>query len=158
MSTDRSKTSSPHLQQRRQEAQQIRNQESDHLFYVALTRARDLLILSSPVSTKPNTNSWHPYIEPLLGQSIQNSPILRNSTDNHRTCSYAHNSLGSKIIPATTNICPPKMQTQFQRTTATAVTKKILPIFCLTHTHPTLFKQPLEWVPAVMPYLKGRTS
>ena len=70
MSTDRSKTSSPHLQQHRQK-QQIRNQESDHLFYVALTRARDLLILSSPVSTKPNANSWHPYIEPLLGQSIK---------------------------------------------------------------------------------------
>ena len=136
MSTDRSKTSSPHLQQHRQEAQQIRNQESDHLFYVALTRARDLLILSSPVSTKPNANSWHPYIEPLLGQSIkihQFSEIPQTIIEpaHMRTTPSA-----LKLFQATTNICPPKMQTQFQRTTATAVTKKDPPDL-LPHSHPS---------------------
>ncbi|MFL2877297.1 MAG: UvrD-helicase domain-containing protein [Pontiellaceae bacterium] len=135
MSTDHSNTSSPHLQQRRQEAQQVRNQESDHLFYVALTRARDLLILSSPVSTKPNANSWHPYIEPLLGQSIKIhrfSEIPQTTIDSAqmRTTPSA-----LKLFQATTAICPPKMQTQFQRTTATAVTKKDPPEHA-PHPHP----------------------
>ena len=124
MSTDRSKISSPHHQQRRHEAQEVRNQESDHLFYVALTRARDLLILSSPVSTKPHANSWHSYIEPLLDQSIK---IHRFSAIPHTTIDHAHlhaTPSALKLFQATTAICPPKIQTQFKRTTATALTKK----------------------------------
>lgn len=126
-SNDCSNVSSPQLQKHRDKAKQIRNQESDHLFYVALTRAQDLLILSSPVSTKPNPNSWHPYIEPLLDQSIK---IRRFSAIPHTTPTPAL----ARTIPsaqtlfqATSTLRSPETQPHFQRTTTTDIIKKAAP-------------------------------
>lgn len=127
MATDRSNVSSPHLQKHRHEAKQIRNQESDHLFYVALTRAQDLLILSSPVSTKPKANSWHPYIEPLLDQSIK---IRRFSAIPHTTIAPTFERTipsAQTLFQAASAIRSPEIQTHFQRTTTTDIIKKAAP-------------------------------
>ena len=116
---DRSKTYSPSLKSGREHAKQISQQERHHLLYVALTRARDLLILSSADREKPN--EWHKQIAPLLENPIrvhtfpelqQHAQLIPVQAPSVPTANQLEKSF--------TKHQPPTHNPTFQRTTTTA--------------------------------------
>ena len=67
---DSSKLESPNFNQIREKVKDVQQIESNNLFYVAMTRARDLVILSSSIDNNPKSNSWYSHVECFLNNSI----------------------------------------------------------------------------------------
>lgn len=72
---DRSSAKSPGYDAASRRTAAIRDHESRNLFYVAMTRARDLVVTSASVGQRPA--GWLKDIEPLLGTAI---PLIPYST------------------------------------------------------------------------------
>ena len=66
---DRSTLKSPNFNQIREKAKDVQQIESNNLFYVAMTRARDLVILSSS-DINSKSKSWNSHIDEFLNNSI----------------------------------------------------------------------------------------
>ncbi len=69
---DKTKAESPGLKKASAEAKAVRQHEDKNLFYVAMTRARDLVITSASVGRSPA--GWLKYLEPLIGSGIPAVP------------------------------------------------------------------------------------
>ena len=67
---DRSILKSPNYNQIREKAKDVQQIESKNLFYVAMTRARDLVILSSSNDINSKSKSWDSHIDEFLNNSI----------------------------------------------------------------------------------------
>lgn len=116
---DRTKTNSPSLKSDREQAKHVNLQERNHLLYVALTRARDLLILSSADHEKPK--EWHKQIAPLLENPIRvhtfaelNKQSLLGSSKSTPTPT------ARQLQKSIEKFQPPNNTNAFQRTTTTA--------------------------------------
>ncbi len=69
---DKSKAESPGFQAANARARDVQDHELKNLFYVAMTRARDLVITSA--SSGKKTAGWLKHMEPLIGQEIPALP------------------------------------------------------------------------------------
>jgi len=69
---DRSSVKSPGFDAAARRASEVRNHESNNLFYVAMTRARDLVVTSASAGRK--AAGWLLSMEPLLGSDIPAIP------------------------------------------------------------------------------------
>ena len=67
---DRSTLKSPNFNQIRKKVKDVQQIESNNLFYVAMTRARDLVILSSSSDINSKSKSWDSHIDEFLNNSI----------------------------------------------------------------------------------------
>jgi ATP-dependent exoDNAse (exonuclease V) beta subunit len=69
---DKSSAKSPGFDEAIRHSAGVRAHESDNLFYVAMTRARDLVVTSASVGRKPA--GWYSQLEPLIGNDIPAIP------------------------------------------------------------------------------------
>ncbi|MEI6890863.1 MAG: UvrD-helicase domain-containing protein [Pontiella sp.] len=69
---DKSKVESPGFKDANARAKVIRAHELNNLFYVAMTRARDLVITSGTIGRKPS--GWLKDLEPMIGNEIPAIP------------------------------------------------------------------------------------
>ena len=65
---DRSSVKSPGFEFGVKQASEVRGHESGNLFYVAMTRARDLVVTSASIGVR--SAGWYKHLEPLLGKAI----------------------------------------------------------------------------------------
>ncbi len=70
--SDSSAVKSPGFEEANRIAAGIRKHESKNLFYVAMTRARDLVVASATTGVRPG--GWLVHLEPLLGHAIRPVP------------------------------------------------------------------------------------
>jgi len=66
---DKTSVESPGFKNVKNRAKTIREQEQKNLFYVAMTRARDLVVTSASIGHRPE--GWYRHLEPLIGTIIQ---------------------------------------------------------------------------------------
>ncbi|WP_372794248.1 UvrD-helicase domain-containing protein [Pontiella sp.] len=99
---DRTKAESPGFKQADAEAKAVRKHEDKNLFYVAMTRARDLVITSASVGRSPA--GWLKYLEPMLGTDIAAIPYTELSDAVEKT-----------TIPARRLPTPADLQAQLNR-------------------------------------------
>ncbi|MEE9368363.1 MAG: UvrD-helicase domain-containing protein [Pontiella sp.] len=69
---DKSSVASPGFKMANNHAKKVRDHELKNLFYVAMTRARDLVVTSATVGKNPA--GWLKELEPLIGSSIPAIP------------------------------------------------------------------------------------
>ncbi len=69
---DKTKAESPGFKKASTDAKTVRTHEDKNLFYVAMTRARDLVVTSASVGRSPA--GWLKYLEPLTGNQIPAIP------------------------------------------------------------------------------------
>ncbi len=69
---DKSSVKSPGFEASSQHAKAVREHESKNLLYVAMTRARDLVVVSATVGSRPA--GWYKYVEPFIGKPIPPIP------------------------------------------------------------------------------------
>jgi len=69
---DKSAVKSPGFKAANDRAKTVRNHELKNLFYVAMTRARDLVVTSATVGQNPS--GWLKHLEPLIGNDIPAIP------------------------------------------------------------------------------------
>lgn len=69
---DRSQVKSPGFEAAAKRAAAVRQHETRNLFYVAMTRARDLVVTSASVGQRPT--GWLKQMEPLIGTAIPAIP------------------------------------------------------------------------------------
>jgi ATP-dependent helicase/nuclease subunit A len=69
---DKRSTASPGFQEANNHAKAMRGHELKNLFYVAMTRARDLVVASATVGQKPK--GWLEHLDPLIGSEIPAIP------------------------------------------------------------------------------------
>ena len=71
---DRSSVMSPGFDAANQRAATVRTHETNNLFYVAMTRARDLVVTSASVGQRPA--GWYSQMESLIGNDIPAVPYV----------------------------------------------------------------------------------
>lgn len=69
---DRSSTASPGFKEANAAAKTVREHEQKNLFYVAMTRARDLVVTSATVGSRPA--GWMKELDPFIGKDIPAIP------------------------------------------------------------------------------------
>jgi len=69
---DKTSVASPGFKTANGRSKEVRAHELKNLFYVAMTRARDLVVTSATVGQKPN--GWLKHLEPLIGADIPAIP------------------------------------------------------------------------------------
>jgi len=115
---DRSSVKSPGFEAAARRAAAVRARESNNLFYVAMTRARDLVVTSASAGRKPA--GWLQAAEPLLGTDIPAIPYstlakaAETPQPNPRTLPKS-----DQLSAALTALPPPPKGSGLQRIAAT---------------------------------------
>ncbi len=86
---DRTSVKSPGFEAANQRTSEIRKRESDNLFYVAMTRARDLVVTSATLGRR--TAGWYKHLEPFIGTAIPSIPYSELAGDAKLPCAASHN-------------------------------------------------------------------
>ena len=120
---DKTKVESPGFKQANQRAREIGGHERKNLLYVAMTRARDLVITSATIGHRPA--GWYKDLEPMLGKEI---PELLHSTLSAASAPAPEAtrnipSIGDFSAALATLPAPPKQPT-FSRAPATRLAKE----------------------------------
>ncbi len=102
---DRSSVKSPGFDAANKQAATVRAHELCNLFYVAMTRARDLVITSASVGRKPA--GWLAQMEPLLGKAIPMIPYSALASAVDRPPGAALETPGAQQLAAALSSLPP---------------------------------------------------
>jgi len=120
---DKSSVASPGFKTANARASDVREHESKNLFYVAMTRARDLVITSASVGKK--TAGWLKQMEPLIGTDILSIPYstLRSACtgENHLAPPVP---TAEQLDAALQTLTPPPTPPTLQRISATRLAKE----------------------------------
>ena len=120
---DRSSVKSPGFETASRRVSEVRNHESNNLFYVAMTRARDLVVTSASVGQKPA--GWLAQMEPMIGNDIPAVPysILAQEAQPPRTSTLKLPTTG-QLSEALTSLPPPPKASGLQRIAATRLARE----------------------------------
>ncbi len=108
---DRSSVKSPGFEEAGRRAAAIRAHERNNLFYVAMTRARDLVVTSASVGQKPS--GWLEQMESLIGSAIPAIPYStlaaaaeKPKTENRQTQTSRQLCAAVESLPAPPRLSP----------------------------------------------------
>ncbi|NLX24439.1 MAG: UvrD-helicase domain-containing protein [Lentisphaerae bacterium] len=120
---DRSQVKSPGFEAAAKYAVAVRAHESKNLFYVAMTRARDLVVTSASVGRSPS--GWLKSMEPLIGTAIPSIPYSALSTAaSAPTHSIERNISAEPLLAAFQSLPPAPARPTLQRIPATRLAKE----------------------------------
>ncbi len=121
---DRSSVKSPGFDAASKRATAVRTHELNNLFYVAMTRARDLVVTSASVGQRPA--GWYRQMEPLIGTDIPAIPYstLSSATDRKPQMANTKRPSASRLASALESINRPPAQPTLQRMPATRLAKE----------------------------------
>jgi len=122
---DKSGVESPGFKAAKGRAKAVRNHELNNLFYVAMTRARDLVVTSASVGANPA--GWLKQLEPLLKDghipsipySDLSAAVEIPQTANHKLPT------GPQLAAALQTLAPPPEMPKLQRIPATRLAKEL---------------------------------
>ncbi len=120
---DRSPVSSPGFSSARESVKSIREVELINLLYVAMTRARDLLVMSSSELEKPK--GWLKVVKPFLGDQIVSRPFgeVASATAGHSSAVSPPATLRAEHFTAALATLPERsVAPAFRRMSATTLT------------------------------------
>lgn len=110
----REKIFTPGFEEARTRMKEVRDNEAQNLFYVAMTRARDLLVLSGAHGGRAGKNTWRAAMDSLVAEVASASELIRKRT--YSEIADALVSLGlSEEAPGTTTAPPVEL---FERASA----------------------------------------
>jgi len=116
---DKSSVASPGFKAANTRAKSVREHESKNLFYVAMTRARDLVVTSATVGKKPD--GWRKQMEPLIQNgAIESIPYSTLRTGDIHVAPPPHPVRATWMSPL-----PPPAPPPLQRIPATKLAKEI---------------------------------
>lgn len=120
---DKSKAESPGFKEASSDAKSIRTHEDKNLFYVAMTRARDLVVTSASVGRNPA--GWLKYLDPMIGNGIPAIPYstLAKAVENTEQKKREALAVGT-LLAALDGIPEPPEKPTLQRMAATRFTKE----------------------------------
>ncbi len=120
---DRSGVKSPGFEAASKNASNVRTHEYNNLFYVAMTRARDLVVTSA--STGKRSSGWLTQIEPMAGKEIPALPYatLQNAVTPPKT-EEREPAIHSQLAAALESLPPPPNRPILQRLPATRLAKE----------------------------------
>ncbi|HEY5653154.1 MAG TPA: UvrD-helicase domain-containing protein [Pontiella sp.] len=122
--TDKSKSVSPGFKAANERARAVQNHEFKNLFYVAMTRARDLVVLSSTVSGK-KPDGWHTWVEPFIGNKIPAIPYSNLEKAVPQTPTFENPVVTKAQLVATLeNLPSPPAKPKTERIPATKLAKE----------------------------------
>jgi len=123
---DKSGVESPGLKAAKECTKAVRDHELKNLFYVAMTRARDLVVTSATVGRNPA--GWLKQLEPLIGNDIPAIPYSTltqaaslSKTSNHQLPT------ANQLTAALESLPPPPAPPSLQRIPATRLAKELAP-------------------------------
>ncbi len=121
---DKTKAESPGFKAANKRASCIRDHELKNLFYVAMTRARDLVITSASPGKK--SAGWLKYMEPLIGKEIPAIPysVLAEAAKSPQTGTHILPTAGRLTAALETLPAPPTPPT-LQRMPATKLAQEL---------------------------------
>ena len=120
---NRSSVKSPGFDAASKRAAATRRHELNNLFYVAMTRARDLVVTSA--STGKKAAGWLLQMEPLIGKEIPATPYSALQTDSNIAMeSGAKQPTAQKLQQALSILPPPPDMPELQRIPATQFAKQ----------------------------------
>jgi ATP-dependent helicase/nuclease subunit A len=76
----RERVFTPGFEEARRRMKDIRDNESLNLFYVAMTRARDLVVLSGAKGSRTGSNTWRSAMDSLVLEEASASELIRKKT------------------------------------------------------------------------------
>ncbi len=120
---DRSSVKSPGLDAASRLSAEVRRHESNNLFYVAMTRARDLVVTSASAGQKPA--GWRDQMEPLIGTgvpAISYSELARDGTRSQPMHSSTRSA--RQLAKALATLPEPPPQSRMQRIPATRLARE----------------------------------
>ena len=120
---DKSSVESPGFKAAKTRAKAVQAHEQNNLFYVAMTRARDLVVISATVGNKPA--GWLEQLEPFIGKAIPSIPYtdLRDEANESRTPVRACPT-STALTAALATLAPPPQRPTLQRMPATRWAKE----------------------------------
>ena len=123
---DKSDVKSPGFDAANKRAKAVHAHELKNLFYVAMTRARDLVVTSATVGQNPG--GWLKHLEPLIGSGIPAIPYsaLASATGHPQTMTRKPPTAG-QLAAALETLLPPPAPPTLQRIPATRLAKEIAP-------------------------------
>jgi len=120
---DKSAVKSPGFKAANDRAKAVRAHESKNLFYVAMTRARDLVATSATVGQKPG--GWLKHMEPLIGNEIPDIPYSTLTQAANLSKTTRHQLPTSALLTAALeSLPPPPAPAALQRIPATRLAEK----------------------------------
>ena len=121
---DKSGVKSPGFDAANKLAKTVRDHELKNLCYVAMTRARDLVITSASVGQKPA--GWLEWLKPMIGTDIPAIPYatLANAVKASESCRTNIPTTGQLAI-ALQRLAPPPDRPRLKRIPATQLAKEI---------------------------------
>jgi ATP-dependent exoDNAse (exonuclease V) beta subunit len=122
---DKSGVESPGFKEAKTRAKAVRDHELNNLFYVAMTRARDLVITSASVGANPA--GWLKQMEPLLDNGhIPSIPYstLRAAVELPQTSNFKPQT-PEQLAEAVRALAPPPEKPKLQRIPATRLAKEL---------------------------------
>lgn len=122
---DKSSVVSPGFKAANARARKIRAHELNNLFYVAMTRARDLVITSASVGQKPE--SWLKQLEPLIADGTVPSIPYSTLRDAAQTTTHPEIQLPTleSLAAALSTLAPPPQPPTLRRVPATTLAKEL---------------------------------
>jgi len=128
---DKSSVASPGFKAANTRAKAVREHESKNLFYVAMTRARDLVVASATVGK--NTDGWRKQMEPLIKSgAIESLPSSALRTGDTHVAPPSPPPAETISVPP---LPPPPPRPTLQRIPATKLAKEIAPSRRTGDTH-----------------------
>jgi ATP-dependent helicase/nuclease subunit A len=120
---DKSAVASPGFKKANEHAKAVREHELKNLFYVAMTRARDLVVTSATVGRKPQ--GWLAQMESLIGNQIPSIPYsaLAAEADLHSTSNIPLPTV-IQLAESLTMLPPPPAPPSLRRVPVTRLTKE----------------------------------
>lgn len=120
---DKSSAESPGLKAAKERGKAVREHEFRNLFYVAMTRARDLVVASATIGKNPE--GWLKHLEPLLGNDIPTIPYstLSTAVEVPKT-SNRRPPTSNQLAAALESLHPPPAIPKLQRIPATRLAKE----------------------------------
>lgn len=120
---NRSHVKSPGFEAAEKRAAAVRAHESKNLFYVAMTRARDLVVTSASVGRSPA--GWLKSMEPLIGTAVPAIPYSAlASAASAPTHSIERNISAEPLLAALQSLPPAPARPTLQRIPATRLAKE----------------------------------
>ena len=120
---DKSKAESPGFKAANARAREVSDHELNNLFYVAMTRARDLVITSASGGKKPK--GWLKQLEPLIDRG--DIPAIPYSALHNKTNEPIHRPIPTEeqLTTALQTLVPPPKPPTLQRIPATRLAKEL---------------------------------
>ncbi|MBN2704769.1 MAG: UvrD-helicase domain-containing protein [Pontiellaceae bacterium] len=120
---DRSQAKSPGFEAAAKRTAAVRAHESKNLFYVAMTRARDLVVTSASVGRSPA--GWLKSMEPLIGTAIPAIPYSALATAASAPTHPTERNISAEPLYAALQALPPALdRPTLQRIPATRLAKE----------------------------------